>query len=271
MRLALRHGRRAAPCRAPPDALAAARPTRATCAAGRSRRCCSTVMCGNNAYDWNIMLTGRSCGGTLVMSTSSIRMRPPLGLREARQHAQQRRLAAARGAHQREHLALVDAQIDVVDRGEGAEGLVDALDDDLRLGVGIEPRAIGRRFLRRRRHAGLKVRRRRCAAPLRREEWPLHDPRSRHATLPHEFSVQVDLRPDRRTHPEIRRIDHSKRDVALASRRPDRRGHAADFPLARLRSAYSSALWAGLLPAMSRPTSRRRGPRAARPAARAGR
>ena len=36
-------------------------------------------MWGNSAYDWNIILTGRSCGGTLVMSTSSIMIRPALG------------------------------------------------------------------------------------------------------------------------------------------------------------------------------------------------
>ena len=36
-------------------------------------------MCGNSAYDWNIMLTGRSCGGTVLMSTPSMQMRPLLG------------------------------------------------------------------------------------------------------------------------------------------------------------------------------------------------
>ena len=33
-------------------------------------------MCGKSAYDWNIMLTGRSCGGTALISTPSIMMRP---------------------------------------------------------------------------------------------------------------------------------------------------------------------------------------------------
>ena len=102
-------------------------------------------------------------------------MRPPLGLGEPGQHAQQRRLAAARGAHQGEHLALVDPQIDAVDGGECAEGLVDAFDDDLRLGVGIEPGPVGQSIsaastARR----VLEIRRRRCAAPLRREKRPLH-------------------------------------------------------------------------------------------------
>ena len=36
-------------------------------------------MCGNSAYDWNIMFTGRWCGATLLMSTPSMLMRPPLG------------------------------------------------------------------------------------------------------------------------------------------------------------------------------------------------
>ena len=72
---------------------------------------------------------------------------------ESGQHAQQRRLAAARCAHQREHLALEDAQIDAVDRAEAAEGLADALDDDLRLGLGIQPRPISKRLLLRRGHA----------------------------------------------------------------------------------------------------------------------
>ncbi len=39
----------------------------------------STVMCGNSAYDWNIMLTGRSYGGTPAMSWPSRKMEPELG------------------------------------------------------------------------------------------------------------------------------------------------------------------------------------------------
>src|SRR5688572_1175069 len=37
---------------------------------------CVTVMCGKSAYDWNIRLTGRSYGGTCVISTPSIRILP---------------------------------------------------------------------------------------------------------------------------------------------------------------------------------------------------
>ena len=40
---------------------------------------CSTVMCGNKAYDWNIILIGRSYGGISVMSTPSRKIRPSVG------------------------------------------------------------------------------------------------------------------------------------------------------------------------------------------------
>ena len=36
-------------------------------------------MCGNTAYDWNIMLTGRSYGGIDVMSTPSMKILPDVG------------------------------------------------------------------------------------------------------------------------------------------------------------------------------------------------
>ena len=92
------------------------------------------------------MLTGRSCGGT--RGHVDVVDQDPAAARtgESGQHAQQRGLAAARSTHQGEHLALVDLQADGVDGGEGAEALVDAFDDDLRLGVRVEPRAVGDRF-----------------------------------------------------------------------------------------------------------------------------
>ncbi len=40
----------------------------------------STVMCGNSAYDWNIMLTGRSYGAMALMSWPSIRILPAVGV-----------------------------------------------------------------------------------------------------------------------------------------------------------------------------------------------
>ncbi|KOS97570.1 hypothetical protein DM47_601 [Burkholderia mallei] len=36
----------------------------------------STVMCGNSAYDWNIMFTGRLYGGICARSSPSIRILP---------------------------------------------------------------------------------------------------------------------------------------------------------------------------------------------------
>ena len=67
------------------------------------------------------MLTGRSYG----RDTAHVRIldhdASGARLREAGEHPQQRRLATSRAAHQREHLALVDAQVDVLDGGEGAE------------------------------------------------------------------------------------------------------------------------------------------------------
>jgi hypothetical protein len=57
------------------------------------------------------------------MSWPSIRMRPAVGRLEAREHAQQSGLAAARAAQQREQLAARDLEIDAVDRGDRAEAL----------------------------------------------------------------------------------------------------------------------------------------------------
>ena len=92
------------------------------------------------------MLAGRFQGGTAAMSWPSIRIRPAVGRLEAGQHAQQRGLAAAGRAQQREELALVDVEADIVDRVDVAELLGDVLDPDERLGVrvlpGLDPAAL---------------------------------------------------------------------------------------------------------------------------------
>src|SRR6185437_80918 len=62
--------------------------------------------------------------------------------REPREHTQQGRLATAGGTDQREHLALVDVEADVVYRRAAAEGLGDAFDDDLRSRARIQPRSL---------------------------------------------------------------------------------------------------------------------------------
>src|SRR5277367_144737 len=79
---------------------------------------------------------------------------------------------------------------------------------------------------------GLEVARRRGAAPLRREERSFHDLSAAHTPLPNQLAIQVDISPDGGAHREIRGIDHSKGDVALASRRPGRGVDAADLALA---------------------------------------
>ncbi len=94
-------------------------------------------------------LVRRDCGHVLIVDHDPA----GAGSRETGQHAQQRGLTAARGAHQGEHLALVDAQVDAVHGRESAEGLVDPFDDDLRLRVGIEPGLVGDRFRLSRQHA----------------------------------------------------------------------------------------------------------------------
>src|ERR1700690_2977519 len=84
----------------------------------------------------------------------------------------------------------------------------------------------------------LEVGRRRRRTARRRKESPLDDARLRHAPLPLKFAIQVNFHPDRRSQREMRRLDHSKSYVALASRRPNRRGHVADFTLARARAIH---------------------------------
>ena len=58
---------------------------------------------------------------------------PLAGRFEPGEHAQQGRLAAARGAEQREELAPLDIEADIVDRDERAEALGDGLELDERL------------------------------------------------------------------------------------------------------------------------------------------
>src|SRR5271165_3634736 len=79
----------------------------------------------------------------------------------------------------------------------------------------------------------LEVGRRRRRTARRQKESPLDNPRLRHAPLPSKFAIQVNLHPHRRSQREMGRSDHSKSNVALASRRPYCRGHVADFALAR--------------------------------------
>ncbi len=69
------------------------------------------------------MLTLRWKARVEVMSVSPIRIWPALGVLEAGDHPQGGRLAAPRGAEQREERALRDGQVERVHGGELAEAL----------------------------------------------------------------------------------------------------------------------------------------------------
>ena len=73
------------------------------------------------------------------MSLPSTRMLPGGRLLETCQHAQQRGLAAARGAQQREEFALLDVERDVVDGDEIAELLGDVVEPISGLAAAIGP------------------------------------------------------------------------------------------------------------------------------------
>ena len=81
------------------------------------------------------MLSGRSYGGRPARSWPSSTMRAGGRRLEAGQHPQQRRLAAARRAEQREDLALGDVEADVVDGPVAVEVLDDVLDLEKRRGL----------------------------------------------------------------------------------------------------------------------------------------
>ena len=91
-------------------------------------------MCGNSAYDWNTMLTSRSLAARSVTSLPPMSTRPLGHGLEPRDHAQRRRLAAARRAEQRDELALRDLERDVVDGGDVAVLLGHAIEDDATFG-----------------------------------------------------------------------------------------------------------------------------------------
>ena len=57
--------------------------------------------------------------------------RPPSDLLEPGEAAEQGRLAAARRPEQDDEVAVGDLEVDVVDRGELAEGLADGLEPDV--------------------------------------------------------------------------------------------------------------------------------------------
>ena len=80
------------------------------------------------------MLTLRLYGGSHVTSWPWSSMRPDVGCFEAADHPEGRGLAAARRAEEAEELAVLDLEVDVVDRDLVAELLddIDEADVDLR-------------------------------------------------------------------------------------------------------------------------------------------
>ena len=92
------------------------------------------------------MLTGRWCGGDRCHVNAIDEDASAARIRETREHAQERRLAAAGGAHQREYLALEDTETDVIDCGVRAVGLADPVDQDLRVGARIHPGPVSEGF-----------------------------------------------------------------------------------------------------------------------------
>ena len=95
----------------------------------------SKTLIGNGFGCWKTIVTRRrsEVGSIALMSTSSSGIRPRQRRRagqlgEPVERAQQRRLAAARGADQRQHLALADRQRDRFDRLFVAVGDRDVVD-----------------------------------------------------------------------------------------------------------------------------------------------
>ena len=99
--------------------------------AGRPSRClrirspystfCSAVMFGKRLYAWKTMPMSRRLGGTRVMSLPSTRIAPGVGAVEAGDEAERGRLAAAARAEQGEELALLEREVDPVERDDVAE------------------------------------------------------------------------------------------------------------------------------------------------------
>ena len=88
------------------------------------------------------MPKSRCAGGRCDTSRPAISMRAGVLRLQAGDHAQQRGLAAARGAEEADELALLHLQRDVVERGEGAEALGHRPDAQVH---GVATRPHGRR------------------------------------------------------------------------------------------------------------------------------
>ncbi len=80
----------------------------------------------------DVALVRRQPGDVLALELDQ----PGRRLLEAADHPQRRRLAAARGPEQREELAVLDLEVDVVDRDDVAEAFGDVDETDIDFGHG---------------------------------------------------------------------------------------------------------------------------------------
>ena len=89
-----------------------------------------TSRCGNSVERWKTMFTGRRCGGR-PRDVASLEQHPPLArAHEAGHDPQQGRLAAPRGPEQRDELALLDRQRDLVERELPPVAVRDVLENE---------------------------------------------------------------------------------------------------------------------------------------------
>ena len=86
----------------------------------------ATVMFGNSAYDWKTIPTLRWFGGLYVMSLPSMTIVPAVGFSKPAIIRRRRRLAAAGWAQERDELAALGRQVEVLHGRDLAEPLLDA-------------------------------------------------------------------------------------------------------------------------------------------------
>jgi hypothetical protein len=95
-------------------------------------------MCGNSAYDWNIVFTGRPPVRRHSRETDAVQLDAPrIRVHEPADRAQQRGLARTGRAQQHEQLARRHGKIETVDRHRDAEA--DAQSADLQQSLSARP------------------------------------------------------------------------------------------------------------------------------------
>ena len=95
----------------------------------------STVMCGKRLYAWKTMPMSRLLAGTSLMSCRRPAHVPSSATLETGEDPQRRRLPAAGGAEEGDHLPGLDGQVQPVERVHAAVVAGEAVEDDLRAGA----------------------------------------------------------------------------------------------------------------------------------------